>query len=56
MKAKTVKIGLVGYGTVGTGVAKILFENADAITKRTGLKLELTRVVDKDITLSLIHI
>jgi len=50
MKAKTVKIGLVGYGTVGTGVAKILFENADAITKRTGLKLELTRVVDKDTT------
>lgn len=50
MKAKTVKIGLVGYGTVGTGVAKILFENADAITKRTGLQLELTRVVDRDTT------
>jgi homoserine dehydrogenase len=50
MKAKTVKIGLVGYGTVGTGVAKILFDNADAITKRTGLQLELARVVDKDTT------
>ena len=50
MKAKTVKIGLVGYGTVGTGVAKILHENADEITQRTGLKLELACVVDKDTT------
>lgn len=48
MDAKTIKIGLVGYGTVGTGVAKILIENAQAITDRTGLKLELARVVDKD--------
>lgn len=50
MKAKTVKIGLVGYGTVGTGVAKILFENADEIANRTGLRLELACVVDKDTT------
>jgi len=50
MKAKTVKIGIVGYGTVGTGVAKILFENAEEITRRTGLKLKLARVVDMDTT------
>ena len=50
MKAKTVKIGIVGYGTVGTGVAKILFENADVISERTGLNLELVRVVDTDIS------
>ena len=50
MKAKTVKIGIVGYGTVGTGVAKILFENARDITGRTGLKFELARVVDTDTT------
>lgn len=50
MKAKIVKIGIVGYGTVGTGVAKILFENADEIAARTGLKLELACVVDKDMT------
>jgi homoserine dehydrogenase len=48
MKPRTVKIGMVGYGTVGTGVAKILTENADEITARTGLKLELACVVDKD--------
>lgn len=50
MKAKTIKIGIVGYGTVGTGVARILFENAQEITERTGLKLELACVVDKDTT------
>lgn len=50
MEAKTVKIGLVGYGTVGAGVAKILFENAEQITARTGLVLELACVVDKDTT------
>ncbi|MCI0499744.1 MAG: homoserine dehydrogenase [Planctomycetales bacterium] len=48
MKPRTVKIGMVGYGTVGTGVARILVENADEITARTGLKLELACVVDKD--------
>jgi len=47
-QTRTVKIGMVGYGTVGTGVAKVLFENADEITARTGLKLELACVVDKD--------
>ena len=49
MDIKTVKIGLVGYGTVGAGVAKILSENAAQITARTGLKLELACVVDKDL-------
>lgn len=48
MNAKTVKIGLIGYGTVGTGVCRVLLENADVITERTGLQLELARVVDKD--------
>ncbi len=49
MQTKTVKIGLVGYGTVGVGVAKVLLENADQIIARTGLKLELACVVDKDL-------
>lgn len=50
MEPKKIKLGLVGYGTVGVGVAKILFENAAEITARTGLELELARVVDKDTT------
>jgi homoserine dehydrogenase len=50
MRAKTVNVGLVGFGTVGTGVAKILADNANDIINRTGLKLELKRVVDTDTT------
>jgi homoserine dehydrogenase len=49
MDTKTVKIGLVGFGTVGSGVAKILQVNGAEIAERTGLRLELACVVDKDI-------
>ncbi len=48
MQEKIVKVGLVGFGTVGTGVAKIILENADKIAAKTGLRLELARVVDID--------
>ncbi len=48
MADKTVKIGLVGFGTVGSGVAKILLEDSDYIKAKTGIKLELTRIVDVD--------
>ena len=48
MDTKTVKIGLVGFGTVGSGVAKILQENGAEIAERTGIRLELACVADKD--------
>ncbi|HPS54560.1 MAG TPA: homoserine dehydrogenase [Sedimentisphaerales bacterium] len=50
MAEKIVKVGLVGFGTVGSGVAKIILENNDEIAVRTGLRLELVCVVDKDTT------
>ncbi len=50
MDERIVKIGLVGFGTIGTGVAKLLTEDADSIAARTGLRLELARVVDIDTT------
>jgi homoserine dehydrogenase len=48
MVEKTVKVGLVGFGTVGTGVAKLILEDADSIAAKTGLRLELACVVDID--------
>jgi homoserine dehydrogenase len=48
MAEKIVKIGLVGFGTVGTGVAKLILEDADSIAAKTGLRLELACVVDID--------
>lgn len=50
MEEKVVKVGLVGFGTVGCGVAKIILEQADEIAAKTGIRLELSRVVDKDTT------
>jgi homoserine dehydrogenase len=49
MQEKIVKVGLVGFGTVGAGVAKILLEDADRIAARTGLRLQLACVVDADL-------
>ena len=50
MSEKLVKVGLVGFGTVGSGVAKLLLEDSDQIAARTGIKLELACVVDMDTT------
>jgi homoserine dehydrogenase len=43
------RIGLIGCGTVGQGVVRILQAEADAIERKTGVRLELARVVDKDL-------
>ena len=48
MAEKIVKVGLVGFGTIGTGVAKLLLDEADSIAAKTGLRLELACVVDTD--------
>lgn len=44
-----VNVGLIGAGTVGCGVAKILMDNSDLIQKRTGIKIKLKKVADIDI-------
>ena len=41
-----VNIGLVGIGTIGSGVVKILNENKELIEKRTNIKLNLKKVCD----------
>lgn len=49
MKSR-IGVGLIGFGTVGTGVAKVLFENAALISRRVGVPVELLRIADLDIT------
>ncbi len=49
MKAR-IGVGLVGFGTVGTGVAKILLGNRALVQRRVGVPVELVRVADLDIT------
>ena len=46
---KSINIGLLGFGTVGTGVVKILQQNSGVIEKRLGAKLNLKWIADLDI-------
>jgi homoserine dehydrogenase len=50
MMKTRVTVGLVGFGTVGTGVAKVLLRNAEVIARRVGLPVDLVRIVDLDVT------
>jgi homoserine dehydrogenase len=43
-----VVVGLLGLGTVGTGVARILKEQADRITRRSGTRIEVKWAVVRD--------
>jgi homoserine dehydrogenase len=47
--ARDVKIGLVGFGTVGTGVVSCLLENINIISSRTGIRPIVTKIADLDI-------
>src|SRR3972149_6460002 len=48
-KVKSINIGLLGFGTVGTGVVKILQQNSGVIEKRLGAKLNLKWIADLDV-------
>ncbi|MGB3082738.1 MAG: homoserine dehydrogenase, partial [Candidatus Omnitrophota bacterium] len=43
-----VKIGLIGLGTVGSGVYEAIASNGGLITERTGVSLVVKAVCDKD--------
>ncbi len=45
-----VKIGLIGFGTVGVGVLKILQKNRALIERKIGTKINIARICDIDIT------
>ncbi len=47
--SEAVGIGLVGLGTIGTGVVKVLQRNADVIAQRLGFPLRLVRIADLDL-------
>lgn len=43
-----VNVGLIGAGTVGCGVIKVLSQNRDIIEKRTGIRINLKKIADID--------
>jgi homoserine dehydrogenase len=50
MVKQRIGVGLIGLGTVGTGTAKILLQNAALIRRRVGVPVELVRIADLDVT------
>ena len=43
---REIKVGMIGFGTVGSGVVKILQRNSKLIEKRMGAKIVLKRIAD----------
>ena len=50
MTDRTVRIGLLGCGTVGASVVRLVHEHRDDIALRTGCRLEIARVAVRDIS------
>jgi homoserine dehydrogenase len=46
---KKIKIGLIGYGNVGSGVVKILRERKQFLCDKIGLEIEIKKICDQDL-------
>jgi len=47
---KTINLGLIGFGTIGTGVIRLLQKNGALISERVGAEIKIKRIADIDIT------
>lgn len=47
---QNIKVGLLGFGTIGTGVVRVFQQNKELLATRLGADLELARIADLDIT------
>jgi homoserine dehydrogenase len=47
---KTAKVAIVGFGTIGSGTARLLLESTDRIARHAGRRIELVHIVDKDLS------
>jgi len=45
---KDINVGLIGFGTVGTGVVKLLTVNGELISEKLGARLVLKKIADLD--------
>ena len=42
---KTIKVGLLGLGTVGTGVYKLIGRRSEEMQQKTGAALEIKKIL-----------
>lgn len=47
---EVINIGLIGFGTVGSGAVAILLRNGEAVARKVGSRINIKRIVDLDIT------
>jgi homoserine dehydrogenase len=47
---KQITLGLIGFGTIGTGIVKLLQKNGSLIEEKLGASLTLKKIADLDIT------
>ncbi len=49
MRGRIIKVGLLGLGTVGGGVYRVLQSNRELIAGRVGARIEISRVLVRDV-------
>ncbi len=49
-RPKEIGIGIIGFGTIGTGTVKLLQGNAEHLRRRVGTPLRIRRIADLDVT------
>ncbi|MEK7307330.1 MAG: homoserine dehydrogenase, partial [Nitrospirota bacterium] len=45
----SIKVGIIGFGTVGTGVVKVIINNRETIRRRLGVPVEIAAIADRDL-------
>ena len=43
---KDVNVGIIGFGTVGSGTAQVMYEQAERIRRRSGININLSKIAD----------
>lgn len=49
-KLNCINVGIVGYGIVGSGTVSLLLKNAQIITQRVGIPINVAKIADLDVT------
>ncbi|MBL0388294.1 homoserine dehydrogenase [Tumebacillus sp. ITR2] len=49
MERRVVKVGLLGLGTVGSGVVKMLRQNSEELAQKCGYEIEIQRILVRDL-------
>jgi homoserine dehydrogenase len=49
VSSSKIRVGILGFGVVGSGVVKVLQKNLAEITKRVGKKIEIAAIADLDL-------